>query len=1056
MSGQHDWENQFITGRNKQPGHVPLGAYSDAETAQTCDRLASPYVKSLNGRWKFHLVPSPDEAPAGFFQEAFDVSDWKEITVPGNWQLPIHWESLDFCDRPIYTNVVYPFKVNPPFVPEENPTGCYRTMFALEPGWEGRDVFLLFEGVDSAFYLWVNGQEVGYSQDSRLPAEFDITSCVRAGENTVAVQVMRYSDGSYLEDQDMWLMSGIQRDVVLYSKPRVCLRDFTVRTEFDAHYENATLLVEAFISRVSEMSAFSVEAMLYDGRGLPVFEESVCAAVSGNTPYRAETKAACATFIQTVERPRQWTAETPYLYTLVLTLRDSGGAAIDLESCRVGFRQVEIKDGILLLNGQRLVVRGVDRHEHHPVRGRAVTDQDMIEDIVLMKKLNFNTVRTSHYPNHPRWYELCDQYGLYVIDEANIETHGVLGELSNDPAWAHAYMERGTRMVLRDRNHPSILVWSLGNESGVGPHHAALAAWIRAYDSTRPVQYESGNPGPEVSDILCPMYPTLGRIRQALADRNENRPIVLCEYAYAMGNSTGNFYKFWDLVDEQPRFQGGCIWDWHDKALLLTTEDGTPFWAYGGDFGDDFDYVSNNEYPAMVCNGIVGPDLEPHPGAFEAKKVQAPVGLSAVNDREILAGRLVVWNKYHTLDLRHLDIRWELAEDGVVIQAGCLSPMGLEAGEKGALGIPFETPKPLAAGAEYYLKVVFSLAGDTLWALKGHVVAWEQFRIPFDVAPKPILMLDNVPELMMTETDDRVIVTGTDFRVVFDRAGGTISELVSGTRILVKQGSRENFYRAPTEIDRLTGRPNANVVKWRAAGLDRLARTVRGFRAIQTSPNTVEVTVLTHLGPCERELVPFSAGSIESETRYRIYGNGEVKVEHEVVIGDDFMFVPRVGLELVLAGALENLTWYGRGPHENYVDRKHGAAVGRYRSTVSEQFTPYVTPQECGGKEDVRWLTLTDDQGTGLLVIAPHRLHFDALHYSVHDLDKAGHPHELMPLDDVILHLDGWHMGVGGDDGWVSQVHEEFLIRPGRYHYSVRLRPIAAYEDPSVLGRTML
>jgi len=674
----------------------------------------------------------------------------------------------------------------------------------------------------------------------------------------------------------------------------------------------------------------------------------------------------------------------------------------------------------------------------------------------LMKQLNFNTVRTSHYPNHPRWYELCDQFGLCVIDEANIETHGVLGELSNDPAWAHAYMERGSRMVLRDRNHPSILIWSLGNESGVGPHHAALAGWIRAYDPTRPVQYESGNPGPEVSDILCPMYPTLDWIRQALADHDENRPIVLCEYAYAMGNSTGNFYKFWDLVDEQPRFQGGCIWDWHDKALLYTTADGTPFWAYGGDFGDDFDYVSNNEYPAMVCNGIVGPDLKPHPGAFEVKKVQAPVGLSAVNGEQILSGRFVVWNKHHALNLGYLEIYWELAEDGAVIQHGCLPPLDLEAGEKGEIEIPFAAPEALTAGAEYYLKVIFSLAADTPWAAQGHVVAWEQFQVPFDVAPKRVLMFDRMSELVMAQTEGRVVVTGRDFHVVFDRVGGTISEFVSGRQSLLKQGPRENFYRAPTEIDRLTGRPGANVVAWRKVGLDRLARTVKAFQAIQTGPNTVEVIVLTHSEPSDREVAPYSAGGIESEVRYRISGHGELKVDHEVLIGDDFTFVPRVGLELVLPGELENLMWYGRGPHENMVDRKCGAAVGRYRSTISEQFMPYVTPQECGGKEDVRWLSLTDGRGAGLLVIGSDVLHFDALHYSIQDLDRAGHPHELTLLNEVILHLDGWHMGVGGDDGWLSQVHEEFLIRPGRYHYSLRLRPIAAQDDPSELGRTIL
>ncbi len=490
-----DWENPLITGRNKQPAHVLMGAYPDAATALSCNRQSSSYVRSLNGVWKFHLATCPEKAPQGFFAENYDASNWANITVPGNWQLQ------GYDDIPIYTNVAYPFPPNPPFVPNENPTGCYRMKFTIEPTWQGRKILLVFESVDSAFYLWINGQEAGYSQDSRLPAEFDITSFVRAGENTLAVQVMRYSDGTYLEDQDMWLLSGIQRDVILYSKPQISLQDFTVRTLLDNRYEDAVLHIEAQISRGTIPSTYSLEAKLYDADGNPVLANPAIAHFNDRMLHQTGIKMGWAVISQPVVNPQKWTAETPYRYRLVLTLCDAQGAAIDYESCRVGFRQIEIKDSIILVNGKRLVLRGVDRHEHHPERGRALTQNDMLAEIKLMKQLNFNAVRTSHYPDHPFWYELCDEYGIYLIDETNLETHGVWDDLSNDPLWLHAYMERATRMVLRDKNHPSVLFWSLGNESGCGTNHAAMAAWIRSYDPTRLVHYESGHTGPQISDV---------------------------------------------------------------------------------------------------------------------------------------------------------------------------------------------------------------------------------------------------------------------------------------------------------------------------------------------------------------------------------------------------------------------------------------------------------------------------------------------------------------------------------------------------------------------------
>jgi len=1054
MTALRDWENPLVTQINRLPAHTPIGAYPSAEMALTCNRKASPFVQLLNGKWKFHLAKSPESTPEGFYLAEYDSSGWPEISVPGNWQLQ------GFDDIPIYTNMHYPFTPNPPFVPAENPTGCYRCTFRVEPAWQGRDIFLLFESVDSAFYVWVNGKKVGYSQDSRLPAEFDITDCVQPGENHLAVQVMRYSDGSYLECQDFWHLSGIQRDVILYSRPRVCLRDFSVRTLFDERYENATLWVEVQMPRLAapaDLADYTVEVMLYDQAGEPVFASPLSGGFSSESSFGfpPQCKTAFANLSKTVEAPRQWTAETPYLYRLVLTLKGPDGQPVDFESCKVGFRQVEIKNGLILLNGKRLVLRGVDRHEHHPVRGRALTEEDMRAEIKLIKQLNFDTVRTSHYPDHPTWYDLCDEYGLYLIDEANLETHGVQSELSNDPQWLTAYMERATRMCLRDRNHASVLFWSLGNESGCGTNHHAMAAWLRASDPTRLVHSESGRPGPAVSDVFSVMYPHLDWIRHVLADPSEKRPVIMCEYAYAKGNATGNFFKFWDLVDAEPRFQGGCIWDWSDKALLATTPQGQKYYAYGGDFGGDFNYHQKDEDPQMCCNGVVGPDLTLHPGAYEIKKVQAPLALSAESDDALLSGRLRLWNKYLALDLSHLAIIWELLEDGQPVQSGSLPPVQLAAGERGELSVPFKAPRP-KPGAEYHLSVHFCLAEATAWAPEGHEVFWEQFKLPLHAhaahahTHTPAVLLAGLPDLALAEDEQKVVVGTPGFTATFSKAEGVLSGLQANGQALLKSGPRENYYRAPTDFDLLMGNPPASIHKWKAAGLDRLERRLLGFQAVQVSPKLVEVRVTIRLH------APGKEAGIDSQIVYRVFGDGSIVLENSVLVDESLPYLPRIGLELTLPAALDQLTWFGRGPHENYVDRQRGAAVGLYTSRVVDQYTPYVYPSECGGKEDVRWLALRDKSGSGLLVTALDHLHFDALHYSIRDLAEAKHTYALVRRDEVILHLDGWHMGVGGDDGWMASVHPEFLIFPGKYHYAVQFKPVSSHDNLAVLGRARL
>jgi beta-galactosidase len=1048
-----DWENPQVFEKNRELMHAPLGAYADAVQAQTCNRRLSRYLQPLNGEWMFHLARSPLTVPAGFWDDSFDTADWGTISVPVNWQL-----QKGCWDRPIYTNCVYPFQPNPPFVPEENPTGCYRRTFSVPPDWKGRTTFLVFESVDSAFYVWVNGQQVGYSQDSRLSAEFDITSYLRQGANTLSVQVMRYSDGTYLEDQDYWQMSGIQRDVYIYSKPAAHLRDYHVRTVFDGNYKDATLEATAFISNIQHMrrdrsdfnrhmpiarsnepefARYSAEFNLYDAEGKQVLPEPSRAVFSEITNmYQSNPEKGAAAVSVTVPAPRKWSAEAPYLYTLVMILRDETGTAIDFESCHVGFRQIEIKERKVLINGQRMVARGVNRHEFNPDRGRAVTEDDMRRDIVLMKQLNFNSVRTCHYPDDPRWYDLCDELGLYVVDEANLETHGIMGDLSQDPAWVGAYMSRAVRMVLRDRNHPCVCFWSLGNESLNGPNHAAMASWVRWTDPTRPVQYESGNPGPETTDIMVPMYPGLEWVRQVMESAVEKRPMIMCEFAYAKGNATGNFRKFWDLVDRYPSFQGGFIWDWADKSLRFTLPDGRHVLGYGNDLGENFDYASSCEHPSQVLNGIVGADLDLHPGAWEVKKVQAPV---AFLPAKIAEGRVTVWNKYQFSSLSHLDIYWEVKEDGRLISSGKIPAPEVLPGGKSEILCAFPELAPCSATAERFLHLRAVLNKDLQWTPSGFVVTWEQFTLPVEsrtvAAPafqNPAPVFQSATKAGM-EKDPFLVLRGNGWDASWDRSTGWLTSWRKGAQEQLASPAREIFHRAPTDNDWMLGYKTSYFKQCESSGLNNLKRRVLIFESGGLSPNSTLVRTVSELAGTD------PARPIYCEIRYLVKDDGTIELEQNVIIPDAFPFVQRIGLLFALRTGIENVRWFGRGPWENYIDRKESAMVDEYGRTVAEMMEPYPIPGECGGREDVRWVELTDASGSGIRASGRPLLHFSALHFAPEDLTGVRHDWELKPKKGTFLILDGWHMGLGGDTGWTVNVHPEYMIKPGTYRWGCKL-----------------
>jgi beta-galactosidase len=1031
--GTPEWERPEVVGINKEPGHCTLVPYGHLRRALKLDRTDSRYYMSLNGDWKFNWAEKPADRPAEFYKPAFDVTKWADIPVPANWQMHGY-------GRPIYLNMRYPFKVDPPFIPHEyNPVGSYRRQFKILNRWKDRQVFLHFDGVKSAFYVWVNGRKVGYSQGSMTPAEFNITEYLKPGDNTLAVEVYRWSDGSYLEDQDMWRLSGIYRNVYLFAAPPVHIRDFAVRTDLDDNYADATLMIRPKIANYADkdLKGWTVEAQLYDHDSAPVLGEALSRTASSivgeRYPQRDNVK--FALLEAKIENPRKWSDEDPYLYIFALTLKDAEGEVVEVESCRVGFREVEIKNGELLVNGESVKLFGVNRHEHDPDHGRAVPVSRMIQDIKILKTHNINAVRTSHYPDDPTWYDLCDEYGIYLIDEANLETHGVGGLFSNIPAWNTAFVERAIRMVERDKNHPSVIMWSLGNESGCGPNHAAMAAWMHDYDPTRPVHYEGavGRPvDPYYVDMQSRMYARIPQIIRMATRTDDDRPMVLCEYAHAMGNSVGNLKEYWDAIRSHKRLIGAFIWDWADQGLRKKSPDGKEFWAYGGDYGD------NPNDGNFCCNGLVMPDRKPNPSLYEVKKVyqrihvklaDAPKDISRVPviryDR-VKSRKFTVYNEYDFLNLSFATAMWELSADGKVVEQGTLPKLSVAPGETVTVTVPFEEPT-LTPGAEYWLKVSFLLAEDTAWAKRGHVLAWDQFRIPFHT-PRAQRVFSLAPAL--NETAEKITVAGQGFELEFSKQSGALESYVYNGTQLVAAPLVPNFWRVPIDNDNGNGMPRRLGV-WREAGPNRTVKSVKaeevGLQSVITSEADIKV-----------------GKDSTCKTVYTVHGNGEVAVEMTVTPrGNNLPKLPRFGMQMAVPGRFDKLTWLGRGPHETYWDRKTGAAIGLYSGSVAENIHTYARPQENGNKTDVRWMALTDDDGVGLIAVGMPTIDISAWPYTMDDLEKAAHIHDLPGRDTITVNLDYRQMGVGGDDSWGARTHPEYTLPAKPYTYSFRLAPYA-------------
>ncbi len=1045
----NDWENPKITSIGTERPHATMAIFPDAASTVVGDWAKSPYYASLNGDWKFHWVPKPADRPQHFFETTFDDSAWKTIPVPSNIELQGY-------GVPIYLNIPYPWgKPDPPHIPHDNnPVGSYRRHFTAPESWAGREVYLHFGGVNSFFYVWINGQKVGLGKGSRTPNEFNVTRFLKPGDNLLAVEVYRWNDGSYLEDQDFWRLSGIFRDVYLWSTDPVHVRDYTVVADLTDGYTNGRLNLSAEISNLGSGDAeVELDAVLLDASGKTVAQ---LPAKRAKAPAGGQAVVASQC---SVEGPKKWSAEDPNLYKLVLTLKRAGGEVIEATACNVGFRKVEIAGGLLLVNGQRILIKGVDRHEHDPDTGHHVSVESMVRDIRLMKQHNINAVRTSHYPNEPAWYDLCDRYGIYLIDEANIESHGLgydAASLAKKPEWLAAHMDRTQRMVERDKNHPSIIIWSLGNEAGDGPNFVATSGWIKSRDKTRPVQYERALQASH-TDIVCPMY-AKPQTLAGYVSKPQTRPLIECEYAHAMGNSTGNLWEYWDLFYSKPQLQGGFIWDWVDQGIrtpvpeklgpdcrkpinpLAEMRTASPpkktYWAYGGDFGPPGTPSDGN----FCCNGLVSPARRPHPGIHQVKKCYQYIHCKPA---ALENGEVTVTNWYDFTDLADIaEATWRLRADDQVVQEGRVADLALAPHERRTVRIPF-APMAAEPGVEYWLDLVFHLKKDTLWAPAGHEIAWEQFKLPWSAAASsevPQKPSADAPKLTLAQDDAKATVQGSDFSLVIDKKCGWLVSLKHRGTELIEQPLRPDFWRAPTDNDRGNDMPRRCAV-WRNAYR---SWKMTGIQIEQADPQTVNVSVKAELPDV----------SSQYALTYRIGSDGRIVVDAKFTPGGtNLPELPRFGMQMAMPAGFETLTWYGHGPWETYCDRKD-AWVSVFRGKVADQyFSDYVEPCESGNKVGVRWVALSDADGTGLLAVSMPLLSVNAMHYTAEELERAKHPYELQSCAPVILNLDWKQMGVGGDDSWGAKPHALYRLMPQPYAYRFCLLPFSKDDgDPKQLA----
>ncbi len=1018
-----EWENPNIIDINKLPPHTTFMPFPSEEVASNKERTKSPYYLSLTGTWKFHWVPVPEQRPRDFYQIDFDDSNWVDIPVPS------HPELLGY-GKPIYTNIQYPFwPVNPPFIPhDDNPVSSYRRKFDIPQNWEGRKVHLVFDGVMSAVYVWLNGNFVGYSQDSMTPAEFDITPYVKERQNILAVQVFRYCDGSYLEDQDKWRVSGIYRDVFLYAMSDVHIEDYFFQTKLSEDYKKATIECDVNITvPKSKKTDIDCSVKLIDRTDNELYFRKV-----EETIKEKDEKEFCVSskYLVELQNPDLWSAETPYLYQTFISLLEKG-KTIDVYPQKIGIREVKLQDGVLYINGKQIKLKGVNRHEICAESLHVMSREQMIEDLKILKQNNINTVRTCHYPDQPIWYDLCDEWGIYVIDEANIESHGMGYELDrtlgNKPEWEKAHVARIEAMVKRDRNHPCVIFWSLGNEAGSGCNFEACARKVRELDTSRPIHYERMN---EIADVHSEMYTPLWDMLKFVA-HYPKRAFFLCEYAHSMGNSTGNLQDYWDVIEAHKTLIGACIWDFSDQGIkkVLSEEDvkrtgKTFFWAYGGDFGDK---PNDGNF---CCNGIVQPDRQPNPALYEVKKVYQYIKVKPVDLHKCI---VKIINQYAFTNLNKFDIYWSLEKNGISIQGGPLQPLSLDPHTECDIAIPFQNVD-IVSEDEYFLNIEFRLREATPWANAGHVIAWEQFCLPWTTKTEKGKNSDEKKEgvsnpIQIIKREDILTVKNSIFEVVFDWKDGILNSYSAFGKSLIVDSLIPNFWRPPTDNDR------GNNMPWRLEcwKKDTYVRNLT-FRNIKKHNDfKVEVRFGYQLPETKSQVV----------IDYVINEQGEINLNYEFNPGtSDLPEIPRIGMQTNISKQLSTVIWYGRGPHETYCDRKTGAPIREYSLEIKDLFHHYVRPQENGNRTDVRWFFLLDGEKEGIMIIGFQPLAFSLWHCSMEDIETTLHDYELPERDSWTLNIDYLQMGVGGDDSWGALPHEEYQIKPKRYQYKYSIIPI--------------
>ncbi|RXG15575.1 glycoside hydrolase family 2 TIM barrel-domain containing protein [Leeuwenhoekiella aestuarii] len=1014
-----EWQDLSIFEVNTLKPRATFYVYDSEGEALKNDYYNSNNLLLLNGTWKFNFAETPQTRPEDFYKSNFDISGWDDIKVPGDWQM----QGYDF---PLYVSAGYTHEINPPFVDTlYNPVGSYKRNFTLPENWKDKRVILHFGAVNSAFYVWVNGQKVGYDEDSKTPSKFDITSIVKAGENEIAVEVYRWSDGTYLEDQDFWRLSGIERDVYLYATPKSYIADVFFKAGLDSTYTEGILDASVSLRNESSRSKkLQLQLKLYDGT------QEVYAA--DQEARLAASEKDTLQFQHLIKQVKAWSAEHPNLYTATLSLTENRNTLMST-SFKIGFRSVEIKGGKLLVNGKPILLKGVNRHEHDQYSGHMISEESMLRDIRLFKENNINAVRNSHYPNDSRWYELCDQYGIYMIDEANLETHGFGYDEdktpANKPEFAAMHHDRLKAMVETNKNHASIIIWSMGNEAGDGPAFIDGYHWIKNRDNSRPVQYERAERGTSFqephTDVIPWMYASLDYIKKNYIGKYPDRPFIWCEYAHSMGNSTGNLQDLWDFVYEQPQMQGGFIWDWVDQGFVKQDSTGADYWTYGGDYGPDrYRHDAN-----FVLNGIVNPDRTPHPALAEVKQVYQNVKIEA---RDTEALEFTMKNRFFFTNLDAYTISYDLLRDGVAISSNNLG--SLEVAPQDSIVFTLKALRLPEDGHEYFINFTIRTKTASPLLPKDFVVARDQILLT-NTPLTNNAFTESKEKLVVTDYKDSLTVKTDAVSLSFSKETGRLKSYSFKGQNYLKEEGGLNFWRAPTDNDFGNNYPKRGKI-WKDASQN---QELISFKVVTKTPDSVLVESVYQLDTLQAQ----------ASSRFLIYADGSLKVTNSLNYADSEKVaeIPRFGMNFILPKTYDHAKWYGRGPHENYQDRKKSAFVGIYESSVADLYFPYIRPQENGYRTENRWISLTSDSGVGIKIVGLPLVSFSAHHNYISDFDpgeekQQRHTIDIKPRDLISLTINYKQTGVGGDNSWGAKPHEKYQLKPQNYSYSFIIKPI--------------